>query len=453
VPPAQQDRRDPEEVCHSHESDRAARSQKPKKQQPVRRAAIIQHELDGHPTDGKAECDEQRLAPQEGAHLYKWRQEGEDPHRGNPEKGIEPQPGEDQVERGVESDDRDALRDQCSVDRLSNSGDERSQVEDEAGRLLGVRLDFRLHRPGCGVGEVKQAAGADQVAGRCDVCCRVRREVELTQPVTDREEADAGQNGQLGAASQAAGRIARPIDQDGALPPSVDPTGLGRGPVGDRQRLVEDPEALLELPFVDNERREEKNGVPVGVEIDPMFENKLAQGCRCMGLNMLKEESCNYPGLGLFANPAIDGPPPVLPLPPGDPPPEPVIPERPVEPADQSDNVAMADFFAALKAWETQATAIQEDYKRQIADYQTRTELYKSEAIAYQEAQIAQARAITPAEANVELFYSSFGWSWVDKEDSLAYWTKIIKTWLAQLVIILILFGTILYLQKRKDVT
>ena len=182
-------------------------------------------------------------------------------------------------------------------------------------------------------------------------------------------------------------------------------------------------------------------------------EDKLAQGCRCMGLNMLKEESCNYPGLGLFANPAIDGPPPVLPLPPGDPPPEPVIPERPVEPADQSDNVAMADFFAALKAWETQATAIQEDYKRQIADYQTRTELYKSEAIAYQEAQIAQARAITPAEANVELFYSSFGWSWVDKEDSLAYWTKIIKTWLAQLVIILILFGTILYLQKRKDVT
>ncbi len=182
-------------------------------------------------------------------------------------------------------------------------------------------------------------------------------------------------------------------------------------------------------------------------------EDKLAQGCRCMGLNMFREESCNYPGLGLFNNPAIDGPPPAAPAALGDPPPEPVIPERPVEPTDQSDNVAMADFFTALKAWETQATAIQEDYKRQIADYQARTELYKSEAIAYQESQIAQARAITPAEASVELFYSSFGWSWVDKEDSLAYWMKIIKTWLAQLIIILILFGAILYLQKRKDVT
>jgi len=168
---------------------------------------------------------------------------------------------------------------------------------------------------------------------------------------------------------------------------------------------------------------------------------------------MFREESCNYPGLGLFNNPAIDGPPPTAPAALGDPPPEPVIPERPVEPTDQSDNVAMADFFTALKAWETQATAIQEDYKRQIADYQARTELYKSEAIVYQEAQIAQARAITPAEASVELFYSSFGWSWVDKEDSLAYWMKIIKTWLAQLIIILILFGAILYLQKRKDVT
>jgi hypothetical protein len=57
---------------------------------------------------------------------------------------------------------------------------------------------------------------------------------------------------------------------------------------------------------------------------------------------MLKQENCNYPGLGEFYNPAIDQPPPVEPPPLGEPPPEPVLPERPVEPFDQSDNVAMA---------------------------------------------------------------------------------------------------------------
>ena len=171
---------------------------------------------------------------------------------------------------------------------------------------------------------------------------------------------------------------------------------------------------------------------------------------------MLKEGSCNYPGLGQFYNPAIDQPPPTAPAPLGDPPPEPVIPERPVEPADQSNTVAMADFFTVLKAWETKATAIQDDYKRQVTDYQAKADVFKSETIAYQEAlakwQIARASAITPSEANVNLFYSGFGWSAADKGDFPAYWTKIISTWLAQSAIILILFLAILYLQKRKDV-
>jgi len=178
-------------------------------------------------------------------------------------------------------------------------------------------------------------------------------------------------------------------------------------------------------------------------------EDKQAQGCRCMGVNVLHEESCNYPGLGIFYNTAVDGPLPVAPAPLGDPPPEPVIPERPVEPADQSDNLAMADYFTALKAWETQATAIQEDYKRQLADFQARSEVYKSELTAYQPVLFAVAKA----ETSVDLFHDGFIWSAVNKEDSLAYWTRIISTWLVQSIIILILFVAILYLQKRKDVT
>jgi hypothetical protein len=109
-----------------------------------------------------------------------------------------------------------------------------------------------------------------------------------------------------------------------------------------------------------------------------------------------------------------------------------------------------------LKEWETQATAIQEDYKRQIEDYRARSELYKSEVIAYQEElikwQIGQASAVTAAEGVVNTFYTGIGWSFVDKENSQAYWAKVISTWLVQLGIISLLFVAILYLQKRKDV-
>ncbi|HEX6269394.1 MAG TPA: FHA domain-containing protein [Anaerolineales bacterium] len=197
--------------------------------------------------------------------------------------------------------------------------------------------------------------------------------------------------------------------------------------------------------------------LPSDVRKAMTIEDKLANGCRCMGLNMLKEESCNYPGLGEFYNPQIDQPPPVEPAPLPPPPPEPVIPERPVEPVDQSDNVAMADFFVQLQAWEQEATAIQEDYKRQIEAYQAQSEVYKSEAIAYQTElinwQIAQASAVTPAEGIIDTFYTGFGWTYVDKEDSQAYWGKLTRTWLMQSGIILILFVAILFLQKRKDVT
>jgi hypothetical protein len=187
------------------------------------------------------------------------------------------------------------------------------------------------------------------------------------------------------------------------------------------------------------------------------IEDKLNYGCRCMGANMFRQGSCNYPGLGEFYNPALDEPPPVEPPPLPAPPPEPVIPERPVEPADQSDSVAMADFLNQLKEWEAKANEIQADYKRQIEAYQAQSELYKSELIAYQEAalkrQIAQAAAVTAAEGVIDTFYTGFGWSYVNKEDSIAYWSKILYTWLVQSGIILILFVAILYLQKRKDVT
>lgn len=193
--------------------------------------------------------------------------------------------------------------------------------------------------------------------------------------------------------------------------------------------------------------------LPEDVRASMTIDQKVENNCLCMGPNMLKEESCNHPGLGKFYVPSVDGPPPVDPTPLGNPPPEPIIPERPVQPEDQSDTVAMAEFFTAIQEWEVQATAVQEDYKRQIEDFQVRAKVYEAEKIAYETARVELQVAVAPAEAIVGNFYNGVGFAYVNKEDSAAYLAKITKTWLVQSSIILILFGAILFLQKRKDVT
>jgi ABC transport system ATP-binding/permease protein len=193
--------------------------------------------------------------------------------------------------------------------------------------------------------------------------------------------------------------------------------------------------------------------LPEDVRSVMTIDQKVENNCKCLGPNMLMQESCNHPGLGQFYIPAIDGPAPIEPEPLGPPPPEPVIPERPVEPADQSDTVAMAEFFNALKVWEEQATAVQEEYKRQIEDFQVRAEVYQAERVAYETARVELQVAVAPAEGIVNTFYNGVGWSYVNKEDRAAYFAKITNAWLVQLFICLILFAAILYLQKRKDVT
>lgn len=196
--------------------------------------------------------------------------------------------------------------------------------------------------------------------------------------------------------------------------------------------------------------------LPADVREAMTVEDKQAYGCTCMGLAMLNQDSCNFPGLGSFYNPAVDQPPPLEPTAFPPPPAEPVLPERPVQPADQSDNVAMADFFVKLQAWEQEVTAIQDEYRRQVEAYQAQSEVYKSEVIQYQtelaEWQVGQGSAVSPAEFAVNKFYTDLGWTIVNKEDTAAYWGKILRAWGIQGFIILVLFGAILYLQKRKDV-
>jgi ABC-type multidrug transport system ATPase subunit len=159
------------------------------------------------------------------------------------------------------------------------------------------------------------------------------------------------------------------------------------------------------------------------------------EGCRCLGVNMLKEESCNHPGLGAFKTAAIDEPLPVEPAP------LPPEPAQPVQPENQSDNIAMAEFFAQLQTYEIEVEA----YKLQVEQYQR-------DRVAYETKRAELQVAVAPAEGVVRNFYKNFPFMYVNKEDSVAYFAKIGKTWVVQGAICLILFVAILYLQKRKDV-
>ena len=206
------------------------------------------------------------------------------------------------------------------------------------------------------------------------------------------------------------------------------------------------------------------------------LEDKEAQGCTCLGTAIFG--SCNFPGVGRFYDPKIDEPAPVQPAdppagPPGEPPVEPaqpVLPPQPVEPENQADQIAMADYFAALKAWQTEVDQIQADYEAQLADYREQVAVYQegvtdyqgqlqdyqNAAIKYQQDlavwQVARESASGKAEALILQINRDFGWTFVDKNDATRYYPKVVSTWIAQIIYSGVLFLVILVLQKRKDV-
>jgi ABC-type multidrug transport system ATPase subunit len=184
-------------------------------------------------------------------------------------------------------------------------------------------------------------------------------------------------------------------------------------------------------------------------------EDKIANGCNCMGTNALREESCGFPSLGVFYNPKIDE---GMPAEPGEEPVRPddvEIPEPPPKPEDESDTVAMADYLSALQGYQTQVEELQAVAKANFAEYEAEIAVYQAEMVVYQEALIeykaAVASAVQPAEAVMSTFVENIGWTLVNKDDPDEFWPFISKTWGAQLLIITILFVSIVILQKRKD--
>lgn len=195
--------------------------------------------------------------------------------------------------------------------------------------------------------------------------------------------------------------------------------------------------------------------LPEDVRNAMTLEDKQAHGCGCMGVNALKESSCNFPGLGKNYNPAVDQPAPVEPAAIGNPPPEPVLPDSPAKPANQNDQVALAQYLQALQDYQAKVDKIQADYKVQVNAYQAKSDQYKAEMTAYQtkrtQWELDRNAAVSKAESIINTFNNNFGWAFVNKRDSAGYWSRILFAWGIDAGMIFVLFIITLVFIYRKD--
>jgi hypothetical protein len=207
-------------------------------------------------------------------------------------------------------------------------------------------------------------------------------------------------------------------------------------------------------------------------ERDDMTLDEKNEQCTCMGENALRQDSCNFPGLGEYYNEAIDTADPVEPAEPGPQPEEPVMPDEPTPPdeptlTNPNSLQAMQLYLSELEAYNAEVkqlqddynaevTQLQDDYKAEIDKWQQENDDYRDAIETYQkdltDLEVKRAIAIGAAESSIERFKDDFGWTFLNKDDKKVYYPGLLKSWLAQIVIISILFGATVFVQKRRDV-
>ncbi len=185
------------------------------------------------------------------------------------------------------------------------------------------------------------------------------------------------------------------------------------------------------------------------------LDDKLANGCRCMGTAIFAPGSCNFPGIGQHYQPEIDQPAPVEPPPLAGKPVEPEVPPAPEPPANQSDQVAMVQYLNALQSYQDEVKLIQDQYRSEIqlyeaqaGMYQTQMETFQKDRLAYESARNS---AVATAEGVIKGMKKEFGWAFVNKHDPDIFWPWMLNTWVSQTVLISVYFVIILFLIKRKD--
>ncbi len=192
-------------------------------------------------------------------------------------------------------------------------------------------------------------------------------------------------------------------------------------------------------------------------ERDAMSLDEKNARCDCMGVNALHEDTCGFPGLGDFYKAAIDEPGPVEPQEPGSEPVFPDLPEPPAVPENPTDVLALQVFFKNLEDYNAEVTEIQDTFKADLEVYREEQQAFKDAIEIYQddltEHETDKATAVGSAEATIKRFYEDYGWTFVDKADGDAYRGMLFRTWAAQLLIITVLFGGTILIQKSRDVT
>jgi ABC-type multidrug transport system ATPase subunit len=189
---------------------------------------------------------------------------------------------------------------------------------------------------------------------------------------------------------------------------------------------------------------------------EAMSVEEATDRCNCMGINVVREDSCYFPGIGNYYVDEIDQPEPIQPDSLRDKPADPQIPPEPDQPPDQSDAVAMAQYSEAMGNWRDEVEQIQDAFKAEMRAYERDAELYQAEMENYhaeyttwksKREGIANQAVKTLAKIDEE-----YSWAFVNKEDTQAYQTKIITSWIAQGLISGVLILGVLWMVKRKDV-
>jgi hypothetical protein len=191
-------------------------------------------------------------------------------------------------------------------------------------------------------------------------------------------------------------------------------------------------------------------------ERDNLTLDEKNSDCICMGDNALREDSCNFPGLGSYYDEAIDTTDPLKPVEPGTKPTEPTLPEKPADPENPNDIRQLQAYLNELTVYNDEVAVLQDDYKEEIEDWQDEQDAYKDEIENYQtdltELKVKRAVAVGAAESTIENYKDDFGWTFVDKEDETNYFKTVIGTWSAQLIIILVLLAGTIFMVKKRDV-
>jgi ABC-type multidrug transport system ATPase subunit/pSer/pThr/pTyr-binding forkhead associated (FHA) protein len=190
-------------------------------------------------------------------------------------------------------------------------------------------------------------------------------------------------------------------------------TGMGRD-------VAEDP--CWQLP-----EEERKN----------LTEAEKVEQCNCLGPNLFTR--CEFPGIQAKYDPAVDAPEPVKPQDPGDPPPQPPRPEPPTEQSPE----AQSRYQDEMQRYEEAMRQYQKDieaYQDQVKQYRSAMDVWQTQ---YREWKEKRDSAIGEAEGLIRKFHEDYG---------NTFNVNLARHWGALGLIMVIMFGLLVLVQKRKDV-